>query len=245
VSGRWLRGTGATLRFLSLGTGRPDAVRRDSVRRTLAKLIGGARHDSQQPAPSTERIKDFQTQELLPSPDLPRRLKFDCGRNDIQRLPGNAVPSPVCCSAGAPLILAPRIRNSRELARAGCRFSRARLPAVTEGDPAVHRISPGGRLCAERRHTWPPPLSKSDAIVEICSAQSRTDHGTQAVHRVAERDLASGRGRAHSNSTTSPSRMVTRRSMRLASSALWVATMAARPEACTSWPSVANTCSAV
>jgi hypothetical protein len=140
VSGRWLRGTGATLRFLSLGTGRPDAVRRDSVRRTLAKLIGGARHDSQQPAPSTERIKDFQTQELLPSPDLPRRLKFDCGRNDIQRLPGNAVPSPVCCSAGAPLILAPRIRNSRELARAGCRFSRARLPAVTEGDPAVHRL---------------------------------------------------------------------------------------------------------
>ena len=51
--------------------------------------------------------------------------------------------------------------------------------------------------------------------------------------------------RPYSNSTTSPSRNVTRRSMREANSMLWVAMMVASPEARTSCVSAANTWSAV
>jgi hypothetical protein len=49
----------------------------------------------------------------------------------------------------------------------------------------------------------------------------------------------------HSNSTTCPSRKVTRRSMREANSMLCVAMMVARPEARTNWVSAANPWSAV
>ena len=46
---------------------------------------------------------------------------------------------------------------------------------------------------------------------------------------------------AYSNSTTPPSRIVTRRSIWEAMSRLWVAIMAASPEARTNWLIVANT----
>ena len=56
--------------------------------------------------------------------------------------------------------------------------------------------------------------------------------GQEASRRITRRaKLKPRHGRDYSSSTTNPSRMVTRRSICAASSILWVAMMAAMPEA--------------
>src|SRR5208282_1999607 len=92
------------------------------------------------------------------------------------------------------------------------------------------------------------PVVLGDALV--LEGNARFAHGRQhalvrqkpSLARLFERKISR---LAQLSSTTTPSRMVTRRSICAAISRLWVATMAASPEARTNWPSVANTRSAV